>query len=98
MKLVIFRTPKPRTFEYQPRYYDEREERRQRTRDIQAELSNPRTGKPDLDKVRADIRDKWQRKRSIKRRDIMGSKGMSIALAVIIVLLFLYIIFFVPIF
>ena len=98
MKLTIFKTPKPRRFDYSPRYYDEREDRRKRTKKIADELRSGSDGILDTEGLRANMHERWQKGRKASKSDLMGSRGMNLVIIVAVLLLVAYLIFYLPIF
>jgi len=88
MKIVFFRIPKPRQFNYPPRYYDEVKERMEQRR---RELGLTGDGsKPDF---RSKVGTSWKR---LRKSDTRRQKKASISVIVylLIVALLLYFIFF----
>jgi type VI protein secretion system component VasF len=86
MKITFFRIPKPKQFQYPPRYYDEEKERReQRRRELG--LSGE---KPDF---RSQISTNWRRinRHDRKRRQ---TAGISVFVYLLIVAMLIYFIFF----
>jgi hypothetical protein len=86
MKITFFRIPKPKQFQYPPRYYDEEKERReQRRRELG--LSDE---KPDF---KSQIRTNWRR---INRHDRQRRQkaGISVLIYLLIVSMLIYFIFF----
>lgn len=86
MKITFFRTPKPKQFNYPPRYYDAEKERREQRR---KELGL--TGeKPDF---KSQISANWGRyKRHDKQRKQKAE--ISVIVYLLIVALLIYLIFF----
>ncbi|MCB0805844.1 MAG: hypothetical protein KDC05_08605 [Bacteroidales bacterium] len=87
MKIVFFRTPKPRQFKYPPRYYDAEKERWEQRK---KELGLSEDGKTDFS---SRINSNWNRFRksdhSRKRK-----AEMSVLIYLFIVALLIYFIFF----
>lgn len=87
MKIVFFKRPKPKQFNYKPMYYDpvkeEMEERRK-------ELEGISEGDPRA-RLKAEMRRKWR-----NRDDSTPStyKGISIIIYLLVVILSVYFIFF----
>lgn len=79
MKLVFFRIPKPRRFNYPPRYYDEEKERlERRKKELGIGGSNGKAGDH-----RANLSGEWQR---LRYRDRTRRKSRQISLLVYILL------------
>ena len=87
MQIVFFKRPKPRQFEYKPRYYDEEKERREERRKALAEAEN---GAPT--NLKRDIDLRWRR---IDRRNRNKSKSINLLVYLVIVALLVYFMFFV---
>lgn len=98
MKLTLFKTPKPKRFDYSPLYYNEREDRRNRTRKITEELRAADENILDTESLRANMHDRWQKNRRTKKNEFMGSRGISLVIVLIVLLLVAYFIFYLPIF
>ncbi len=87
MKLVFFRRPKPRQFDYKPRYYDkEKDEREQRKKELGITDSDDH-----IEQFRSQLRRKWKYDREAKKRKTSDLKTIVYLL---IVFLFVYLIFF----
>jgi len=87
MKLVFFRTPKPRRFDYKPLYYDkEKEEREQRKKELGIIDSTDH-----MDKFKADLQRKWRYERQAKKQ---RTSELRTVIYVMIVGFFVYLIFF----
>ncbi|MCD4734450.1 MAG: hypothetical protein K8R53_00265 [Bacteroidales bacterium] len=90
MKLVFFRTPKPRSFSYTPRYFDEDKERSdQRKRELG--ISNDSESKQDL---RTRMSQDWKRYRGHDKTRQKSIK-MSLFIYLVIAAMLIYFIFFV---
>ncbi|HZK09109.1 MAG TPA: hypothetical protein VFC92_13055 [Bacteroidales bacterium] len=87
MKIVFFKTPKPKAFEYKPLYYDEEKERMETRR---RELEKSGTG--DTSFVRGEMDRRWRR---MDRQNRSKARGANLLVYVIIVALLVYFIFFV---
>lgn len=87
MQIVFFRRPKPRQFEYKPRYYDEEKERQEERR---RELE--KAGSGDTSYIRSQIERRWHR---IDRANRSKAKGVNVLVYLVIVALLVYFIFFV---
>jgi hypothetical protein len=87
MSIFFFRRPKPKQFNYIPRYYDPvKEEREARKRELGL------MGEGDLKaRMRADIHRKWRVERSPAARQVFWVRAVIYA---VIIGLFLYFIFF----
>jgi hypothetical protein len=87
MKIVFFKTPKPKAFEYKPLYYDEEKERKEKRRQ---ELEKSGTG--DTSFVRGEIDRRWRRE---DRQNRSKSRGINLLVYAVIAALLIYFIFFV---
>ncbi|MCF8386632.1 MAG: hypothetical protein K9G58_12230 [Bacteroidales bacterium] len=64
MKIVFFKRPRPKQFNYQPLYYDkEKDEREQRKKDLGYTDSKDKS-----EQFRAELRRKWRHEREAKKR------------------------------
>lgn len=83
MNFFIFKTAKPKRFEYRPRYYDpekyERELRRERMG------LDPKQSREE--RMRAQIRYDWERKKERRAKLRNGMLRMFLYLALIVILL-----------
>lgn len=87
MQIVFFSRPKPRQFEYKPRYYDEEKERREERRKALADAeSGVQTN------LKRDIDMRWRR---IDRRNRHKSKSINLLVYLVIVAFLIYFLFFV---
>ena len=93
--LNIFRNPKPRQFDYKPRFYDaEKEEREERIRRIQMEKSVDHSA--EAMKVRIQQGLKAQRMpvdRNYRRRYERRSNRLVVSIVVVLVVFVMYFIF-----
>jgi hypothetical protein len=87
MKIVFFRTPRPKQFSYPPRYFDEEKERIERRK---KELGLTGGEKPDL---RSQVKSNWSRLRKTDRSRKRKSE-MSVLVYLFIVAILIYFIFF----
>jgi hypothetical protein len=87
MKIVFFRTPKPRQFSYPPRYYDEEKERWEMRK---KELGLGGEGNTDF---RSMISNNWRRVRKSDRSRKKKAE-MSVLVYLFIVAILIYFIFF----
>ena len=87
MKIVFFRTPKPKRFSYPPRYYNEEKERWEQRK---KELGLSGEGKTDFS---SRISSNWKR---IRRSDRTRKRKaeMSVLIYLFIVAILIYFIFF----
>ncbi len=87
MEIVFFKRPRPRNFEYKPRYYDEekerREERRKALEDAEKGISST---------LRYDIERRW---RMADRKNRNKSRGVNLLVYLIVAALLAYFVFFV---
>lgn len=87
MKIVFFRIPKPKQFNYPPRYYDEEKERMEQRK---KELGISPDGKADF---KSQVGASWRRlRKSNKSRQKKAS--MSVLIYLMIVAMLIYFIFF----
>jgi len=87
MKIVFFKRPKPRQFNYIPRYYNkEKEEREQRKKELGITNSD-NAG----DKLRAEIQRKWRYER---QKSKSATSELKTVLYLVIIGLLIYLIFF----
>ncbi|HPE54848.1 MAG TPA: hypothetical protein P5514_10290 [Bacteroidales bacterium] len=87
MKIVFFRTPKPKQFSYPPRYYDEEKEHRAMRR---KELGLDDRGDTDFKTM---LNHNWNRMRNSDRSRKKKAE-MSVLVYFFIVAILVYIIFF----
>ena len=87
MRIVFFKTPKPRQFSYPPRYYDEEKEHWEMRR---KELGL--TGGGDVD-LRSQISNNWKRLRKTDRSRKKKAE-MSVMVYLLIVAILIYLVFF----
>lgn len=87
MQIVFFKRPKPRQFDYKPRYYDEEKERKEERRKAFADAEK---GAPVNLKREIDVR--WRR---IDRRNRHKSKSINLLVYLVVVALLIYFLFFV---
>ncbi len=88
MKIVFFRTPKPRQFSYPPRYYDEEKEHWEMRR---KELGLSDSGDTDFKTM---LSNNWRRMRKSDRSRKKKAE-MSVLVYLFIVAILIYFIFFV---
>jgi hypothetical protein len=86
MQIVFFRRPKPKQFEYKPRYYDEEEERMKKRRE-----EMERSGHGDTSFMQSEIDRRWRR---LDRKNRSKSRGLTLLVYLIIAALLVYFIFF----
>jgi hypothetical protein len=86
MKIVFFRTPRPKQFSYPPRYYDPEKERFE-ARKKESGIDGRR---PDL---RSQIQNNWRRMRNTDRSTKRKSE-MSVLVYLFIIGILIYFIFF----
>jgi hypothetical protein len=89
MQIVFFKRPKPRQFDYKPRYYDEEKERREERRKAFEEAEKGGTSSTTL---RRNIDVRW---RKADRRNRQRAKSVNLLVYVVIVALLVYFMFFV---
>jgi len=87
MQIVFFRRPKPKQFDYKPRYYDEEEERKEKRR---KELE--KSGKGDTSFIRGEIDRRW---RKSDRQNRQKAKGINLLVYLVVIALLVYFMFFV---
>lgn len=93
MKLVFFKRPKPKQFNYRPRYWDpEAEEFERRKRLLDGDGSDDKSGRSGHD-LRAEIESKWRRRRNA---DNVGRSNpwMKLFIYALIIFFAIYFIFF----
>jgi hypothetical protein len=87
MRIIFFKRPRPRQFDYKPRYYDpKKDELEQRKRELGITNSNDPS-----EKLRADIQRKWRYERNKRRSNTSEIKTI---IYLIIAGLMIYLIFF----
>lgn len=87
MRIIFFRRPKPRQFDYKPIYYDKKkEEKEKRKRELGITNSDDQS-----EKLRSDIQRKWRHERN-KRKS--GTSEIKTIIYLVIVALMIYLIFF----
>ncbi|HNV49319.1 MAG: hypothetical protein WBH71_01025 [Bacteroidales bacterium] len=84
MRIVFFKRPKPKRFEYKPRYWDEEKERLEERKKHLGEESSERNT------LIRDINLHW---RKIDRRNRNKAKSINLVVYLFIILLLLYFIF-----
>ncbi len=87
MQIVFFKRPKPRQFDYKPRYYDEEKERAEELR--RKSLGIKTGGNSDL---RLEISRRW---RTADRKNRNTAKGINLLVYLVIAALLVYFVFFV---
>ena len=87
MQITFFRTPKPKQFNYKPRYYDEEKERQEQRR---KELMGD--GQGNTINIRRQIERRW-RKEDRQNRD--KSRRMNVLVYILVAVILIYFIFFV---
>lgn len=86
MQIVFFKTPKPKQFEFKPRYYDEEKERKEKRRK-QMEQS----GQGNTSFMRSEIDRKW---RNIDRKNRGKARGINLLIYLAVIAMFVYFMFF----
>lgn len=87
MKIVFFKRPKPKQFDYRPLYYDkEKEEREQRKKELGITDSDDH-----MEQFRSQIHRKWRYERDARKK---RTSDMRTVIYLIIVAFFIYLIFF----
>ena len=86
MKLVFFKKPEIRRFDYKPRYYDvEKEERAQRRKELGLDDDDGKTI------MKGDLQARWRRDHT---RGKTENKGMRSTMYLVLLVFFVYVIFF----
>ncbi|OYT12815.1 MAG: hypothetical protein B6I19_08280 [Bacteroidetes bacterium 4572_114] len=85
MKIVFFKTPKPKQFDYKPRYYDEEKERKEKRR-----KEMEQSGQGDTSFMRSEIDRRW---RTIDRKNRNKARGINLLIYLAIIALLVYFIF-----
>ncbi len=85
MQIVFFRRPKPKQFDYKPRYYDEEKERKEKRR---KELEQ--SGSGDTSFMKSEINWRWRR---IDKKNRGKARGINLLIALAIIALLVYFIF-----
>lgn len=86
MKVVFFKRPTPRQFDYKPRYYDEKKEREEKRRKA---LEDAQSG--DTTFLRDEINRRW-RKADTKNRN--RAKGINLLIFILVAAGLIYFMFF----
>lgn len=87
MKIVFFKRPKPKQFDYKPLYYDkEKDEREQRKKELGLTDSEDH-----MEQLRSQIKRKWRYEREARKK---RTSELRTVLYLVIVGLFIYLIFF----
>jgi adenine-specific DNA methylase len=86
MQIVFFRRPKPKQFEYKPRYYDEEEERLRKRRE-----EMEKSGHGDTSFMQSEIDRRWRR---LDKKNRSKSRGLTLLVYLVIAALLVYFIFF----
>lgn len=89
MQIVFFKSPKPRQFDYKPRYYDEEKERKEEMRRAMADAEK---GIAPESNIKRDIDLRWRR---IDSRNRHKSKSINLLVYLVVVALLIYFMFFV---
>lgn len=88
MKITTFKTPKPKSFSYKPRYYDKaKEEREIRKTELEYESEQGRN-----DSLRMRMQSRWQKGEEAKARPI--TKMLSYLVYATVIFGSIYFIFF----
>jgi hypothetical protein len=87
MQIVFFKRPKPKQFDYKPRYYDEEKERKEKRR---KEMEQSGTG--DTSFMKGEMNRRWRRDDK-KNRD--KARGINLLIYIAIIGLLVYFMFFV---
>ncbi len=85
MKIVFFKTPKPKQFDYKPRYYDEEKERKEKRR-----KEMEQSGQGDTSFMRSEIDRRW---RTIDNKNRNKARGINLLIYLAIIALLVYFIF-----
>lgn len=87
MKIVFFKRPKPKQFDYKPLYYDkEKDEREQRKKELGLTDSEDH-----MEQLRSQIKRKWRYEREARKK---RTSELRTVLYLVIVGFFIYLIFF----
>lgn len=89
MAIIGFRTPKPRQFNYKPLFYNKQDD------EFEGKIKKVREGVPEEETsdLRQKMEQSWKRRRSTEQRNVKNMRGLAIAIALVILLL--YLIFFI---
>lgn len=87
MKIIAFRTPKPKPFSYKPRYYDEKKERIE-------ELKKKYEGSTSPDGVSPDFKERLRESWKIKEKKTGNISKGTMMVYFLLALVILYLIFF----
>ncbi len=87
MQITFFRTPKPKQFDYKPRYYDEEKERQEQRRKELMEA-----GQGNTINIRRQIERRWRRE---DRQNRDKSRRMNVLVYILIAVILIYFMFFV---
>lgn len=85
MRIVFFKTGKPKQFDYKPRYWDEEKERQEDIKKRTISFENPTR-----ESISREIDMRWRR---ADRKNRSKAKGINLLVYLVIVLLLLYFIF-----
>ena len=86
MRIVFFKTPRPKHFEYKPRYYDEEKERKEKRLN-----EMEKSGQGDTSFMRGEIDRRW---RKIDRKNRDKARGINLLVYLVIIALLVYFVFF----
>lgn len=89
MQIVFFKRPRPRQFDYKPRYYDEEKELREERRKT---FEAAEKGDVSSTTLKRNIDVRW---RKADRRNRQRSKGVNVLVYLVIIALMVYFMFFV---
>jgi len=87
MQIVFFKTPKPKQFDFKPRYYNEEEERKEKRR---KEMEQSGTG--DTSFMKGEMNRRWRR---ADKKNHDRARGINLLVYIAIIGLLVYFVFFV---
>lgn len=94
MKIVFFRTPKPKKFDYKPRYWDpEAEEFELRKKQLDGDANNEKSSDEIQKDLRSQMESKWRR-RHLPDEAGRSNKWMKLFIYALVIFFSLYFIFF----
>jgi len=94
MKIVFFKRPKPKSFDYKPRYWDpEAEEFERRKRELDGDGNDDKTEHSHRDDLRNQINTQWRRRHEPDSSG-QSAKWMKLFVYALIIFFGIYFIFF----
>lgn len=94
MKIVFFKRPKPKQFDYKPRYWDpEEEEFQRRKRELDGDDNDDKTEGHSREELRSQINTQWRRRHTPEEGG-RSNNMMKLFIYALIIFFGIYFIFF----